>query len=171
MRVRMIRPAYWTDADLHTRLNADAREFYVGLWMEADDAGYIAWDPDRIGADLYPYRPLGWRRRRLADWMEQLAVNGHVRLLACGQHAVIPNLPKYQHCPKPAYPNQKAHGSCVSHMGPHGATGDPVVPAQEGKGREGKKEGNLIEGKARGANGLTQEEETTDLGRKLVAAS
>ena len=60
----MIRPAYWTDADLHTRLTAEQREFYIGLWMEADDAGFIAWDVDRIGADLYPFRPLAWRRER-----------------------------------------------------------------------------------------------------------
>lgn len=72
MRVRMIRPAYWTDADLHTRLTAEQREFYIGLWMEADDAGFIAWDVDRIGADLYPFRPLGWRRERLPKWLALL---------------------------------------------------------------------------------------------------
>jgi hypothetical protein len=164
MRVRMIRPAYWTDADLHTRLTADAREFYIGLWMEADDAGFIAWDLDRIGADLYPYRPLGWRRTRLSRWMEALAVNGHVRALDCGKHAVIPNLPKYQHCPKPAYPHQTAHRSCVSHMAPRGATGDPVVPAQEGKGIEG----NRREEVARGANGASTEE-TTEFVARFVA--
>ena len=27
----MIRPAYWTDSDLHTRLTAEQREFYIGL--------------------------------------------------------------------------------------------------------------------------------------------
>jgi hypothetical protein len=60
VRVRLIRPAYWTDTDLHTRLTADQREFYVGLWMLADDDGYVSWDVDRVGAELYPYRPLRW---------------------------------------------------------------------------------------------------------------
>ena len=61
----MIRPSYWTDDDLHCRLTADIREFYIGLWMLSDDAGYIAWDAERVGAELYPYRSPGWRRRKL----------------------------------------------------------------------------------------------------------
>ena len=171
MRVRLIRPAYWTDADLHTRLTADAREFYIGLWMEADDAGYVAWDLDRIGADLYPYKPLGWRRRSLARWIGGLSINGHIRVLECGAHAVIPNLPKYQMPPKPSFQNQRAHDTCLRLMAPSGTTGRQRAPAQEGgsigkegKGREGgsrpatngastddgeKKGGDLVEAFAR----------------------
>jgi len=141
MRVRMIRPAYWTDADLHTRLNADVREFYIGCWMQSDDAGYIAWDVDRIGADLYPYRSLPWRRAHLSKWMELLAVKGHVRMLDCGRHAIVPNLVRYQACPKPSYQNQRAHDACMRHGAPQGATGGNGAPAQEGKGREGKGRG------------------------------
>jgi hypothetical protein len=146
----MIRPGYWTDTDLQTRLTAEVREFYVGLWMEADDAGYVAWDVDRIGADLYPFRALAWRRKRIPEWIQELA--SHVRVLDCGKHAVIPNLTKYQSCPKPSYQNQRSHDSCLrlaatsgttgDHMapggerepvGPHGTTGDHMAPAQEGK--------------------------------------
>lgn len=158
MRVRLIRPAYWTDADLHTRLSADAREFYIGLWMEADDAGYVSWDLDRIGADLYPYRPLGWRRRSLAKWIEGLAINGHIRVLECGAHAVIPNLPKYQSPPKPSFQNQRAHDSCLRQMAPAGAAGRQRAPAQEG-GLVGK-EGKGIEGGSRRAtNGASTDDE------------
>ena len=142
MRVRMIRPAYWTDADLHTRLTADVREFYIGCWMEADDAGFLPWDIDRIGADLYPYRSLTWRRGHIAKWMDLLAVAGHVQLLDCGKHAVVPNLPKYQACPRPSYQHKTAHGNCIRHVAPHGATGDHVAPAQEVKGREEKGRGS-----------------------------
>ena len=39
MRIRQIKPSWWLDKDLQTRLSADAREFYIGLWMLADDAG------------------------------------------------------------------------------------------------------------------------------------
>jgi hypothetical protein len=138
MRVRMIRPAYWTDTDLHTRLSADAREFYIGCWMEADDAGFLAWDIDRIGADLYPYRSLSWRRAHITKWMAELGVANHVRLLDCGRHAVVPNLAKYQACPKPSYQHKTAHGNCLRPVAPQGATGDHMAPAQEGKGREGK---------------------------------
>jgi hypothetical protein len=140
----MIRPGYWTDIDLHTRLSADVREFYVGLWMESDDAGYIAWDLDRIGADLYAFRPLAWRRKHLPVWAGLLAEKNHVRLLECGQHAVVPNLTKYQAPPKPSNQNQRAHDACLRHMAPRGTTGDQVAPAQGfskgfsrgGKGRE-----------------------------------
>ena len=126
----MIRPAYWTDADLHTRLTADCREFYVGCWMEADDAGYIAWEPDRLGADLYPFRSLSWRRAHLAKWLTDLSVAGHLRMLDCGKHVVVPNLPRYQHAPKPGYQHQRAHDNCLRLVAPSGATGDHVSPAQ-----------------------------------------
>jgi hypothetical protein len=157
----MIRPAYWTDSDLHTRLTAECREFYIGLWMEADDAGYVAWDVDRIGADLYPYRTLAWRRARIERWMEQLAVNGHVVALGCGRHVAIPNLSKHQAPPKPSYQHQKAHATCMRQMAPDGASGGQRAPAQgfsrEGKGIEG--EGRGLKGVRRGANGLTTDDD------------
>lgn len=164
MRVRMIRPAYWTDVDLQTRLTADVREFYIGLWMEADDAGYIAWDVDRIGADLYPFRPLGWRRSHLPKYLELLGC--HVVILDCGQHVVVPTLTKHQAPPKPSFQNQRAHDKCVRQMAPSGTSGGQVVPAREGGsiGREGKG----IEGGARRANGASIEETTT--GGALVVA-
>lgn len=140
----MIRPAYWTDADLHTRLSAEVREFYIGLWMEADDAGYVEWDPVRIGADLYPYRSLRWRTTKLPLWVAALA--SHVRLLDCGRHLVVPSLEKHQNPPKPSYPNRRAHDKCLAQMGPHGATWGHVL---EGKGKEGKGIGR--EGGAPGA--------------------
>lgn len=145
MRVRLIRPGYWTDTDLQTRLTADAREFYIGLWMEADDAGYVAWDIDRIGADLYPYRPLAWRRKHLTAWLEALGVNGHVRLLDCGAHLLIANLTRYQNPPKPSFQNQRAHDACLHHMAPDGANGGQVVPAQ-GFSKGFSKEGGLVRG-------------------------
>lgn len=159
----MIRPSYWTDADLHTRLTADVREFYVGLWMESDDAGYVAWDIDRLGADLYPYRSLGWRRTHLPKWLVSLGT--HVQLLDCGEHVLIPTLPRYQSPPKPSYQNQRAHERCVRQLAPHGTSGRHVVPAQEGGsiGREGKG----IEGGARGA---TNGQEKSEFAEKMAAA-
>ena len=120
MRVRLIRPAYWTDTDLHTRLTAEQREFYIGLWMLADDAGYLAWDPDRVGAELYPYRSLSWRRR-LPEWLTLLGTE-HARMLECGRHVLIPNLPRYQSPPKPSSQVKRAHDECRF-------AGAPVGPA------------------------------------------
>lgn len=132
----MIRPAYWTDADLHTRLTAEQREFYIGLWMLADDAGYVAWDIDRVGAELYPYKTPAWRARRLPEWISTL--EPHVRTLECGKHVVIPNLTKHQSPPKPSFQVQKAHDACLRLVAPHGTSGGQVAPAQGfSRGREG----------------------------------
>lgn len=161
MRVRMIRPAYWTDADLHTRLTADQREFYVGLWMLADDAGYVAWDRDRVGAELYPYRSPAWRAKRLDGWLAALGEE-HARLLDCGIHVVIPNLPRYQSPPKPSKQNQTAHDKCLHHLAPRGATGGQVAPAQ-GFSREGVGKG--LEGRA--APRDLDDEGTTEFQRQV----
>ena len=140
----MIRPAYWTDADLHIRLTADQREFYIGLWMLADDAGYVAWDAERVGAELYPYRSPAWRSKRLGPWLEALGAE-HARLLDCGKHVQIPNLPKYQSPPKPSNQVQRQHDACIHQRAPRGTTGDHMAPAQ-GFSREGV--GRGLEGRA-----------------------
>jgi hypothetical protein len=145
----MIRPAYWTDADLHTRLSADVREFYIG---------YFPWDVDRIGADLYPFRSLSWRRSHIPKWAELLS--GHVRLLDCGKHAVVPNLPRYQSPPKPTSQHRKAHDACVRSATPHGATGGHLAPHGTSTGREGK--GREVEGRV-----PADETETSEF-RRLV---
>lgn len=142
----MIRPAYWTDADLQTRLTAEQREFYIGLWMLADDEGFVAWDPARVGAELYPYRSPSWRAKRLDDWLTLLG-SDHARLLECGRHVVIPNLPKYQSPPKPTSQIKRAHDGCIrdaiwGQVVPPDPSGGQVAPARgfsrEGKGREGE---------------------------------
>jgi hypothetical protein len=169
MRVRLIRPSYWTDADLHTRLSAEQREFYVGLWMESDDAGYIAWDLDRIGAELYPFATLKWRRATLPKWVEALAP--HVEQLECGKHLFIRAFTKHQFAPRPSFQHQKEHGNCLRQMSPSGSTGDHMAPAQRdreierGKGREGK---GSIRGRS-GANGLTPiDDGETEFQRKVA---
>jgi len=135
MRVRLIRPAYWTDADLHTRLSADAREFYIGLWMLADDAGYVTWDIDRMGAELYPFEALAWRREHIPMWLDEL--DSHAHLLDCGKHVLVPSLSRHQSPPKPSYQNKKAHDACLHHMAPAGASGHQRGPRGTSTGREG----------------------------------
>ena len=65
-RIRQIKPSWFLDKDLRRGTTADAREFYIGLWMLADDAGYLEWDPERIGAELYPFDPIA-KRERMGD--------------------------------------------------------------------------------------------------------
>jgi len=140
----MIRPAYWTDADLHTRLTAEQREFYIGLWMLADDEGYLTWDLDRVGAELYPYKTRQWRRR-LAEWIEVIG-RDHARVLDCGRHAVIPNLPRYQQPPRPSSQIKRQHDACMRQMVAGGTTNGHVAAGgtstvKEVEGREGNIKG------------------------------
>ena len=139
----MIRPSYWTDADLQTRLTSEQREFYIGLWMLADDEGYLSWDVHRVGAELYPYRSPAWRCKRLPEWLALLG-DGHALLLECGRHVFVPNLTKYQKPPKPSAQVKREHDSCLRQMAPRGTTGDQRAPAQgfsRGFNREGVERG------------------------------
>jgi hypothetical protein len=94
VRIRQIRQEFWTDEVL-AGLPDGARLFYVGLWMVADDEGWIRFDVPRIGAVLYPYRPKARRERDIRDWVSRLVELGRVRLLDCGC-AVIPTLKRHQ---------------------------------------------------------------------------
>lgn len=134
----MIRPSYWTDADLHIRLTSAVREFYIGLWMMADDAGYVAWDVTRVGAELYPFRAQAWRTRELPKMLARLGP-GHARVLDCGRHVLVPGVPKFNSVPKPSYQNQRAHDTCLRHMAPAGATGPHVAPGGTSTVREEKR--------------------------------
>lgn len=157
----MIRPAYWTDSDLQTRLTAEQREFYIGLWMLADDAGIVDFDIDRIGAELYPYRPHRWRTQRIPAWVAVL--EGHVVVMECGRHLLIPTLSKHQSPPRPSYPNKRAHEACLRQM-TASATSTGVEVG--GVGLKGFEEGR------RGASGASATEATpTEFQRKFAAAS
>lgn len=99
MRIRQIKPAWWLDKALQTRLTADAREFYIGLWMLADDAGWLKWDVSRVAAELYPYRSSHSRESRVQRWAIQLTSLDpdapHLVIEDCG-HAHIPKLTEHQ---------------------------------------------------------------------------
>lgn len=95
MRIRQIKPDFWSDKVL-SGMDDGTRLFYVGLWMEADDDGFFRNDPDRIAADLYPYKSVAGRERFVRGAMLRLADSGHVRMLDCGRHGQVPGLPKHQ---------------------------------------------------------------------------
>lgn len=97
MRIRQIKPDYWRDSRLHNTpgITADVREFYIGLWGVADDAGFLRWDVSEIAGELYRYRTVHRRERDVNSWAERLAAIGRVIPLECG-HAYLPNLVKHQ---------------------------------------------------------------------------
>lgn len=86
MRIRSIKPVFWRDREL-ARIGDDARLFYIGLWMQADDAGYFRWNIDEIGADLYPFLSERQRVKKIEKGVAALtSMSGRPRLeiLPCG---------------------------------------------------------------------------------------
>jgi hypothetical protein len=97
-RIRQIKPSWFLDKELRRGTSAEAREFYIGLWMLADDDGYLVWDVERIAAELYPYDPDKRRERNVERWAEQLerlSEQPHLIVLTCG-HASVPKMPAHQ---------------------------------------------------------------------------
>ena len=89
-----MRPEFWTDETIAGLPDA-ARLFYIGLWGVADDAGWLEWQPRRIGALLYPYRTAHRRETDIKTWSAQLTELGRLRLLECGC-GHIPTLARHQ---------------------------------------------------------------------------
>lgn len=94
MRIRQVKPSFWTDAKLR-ELSDSERLIYIGLWMEADDSGWLRWDMEQLAVDLFPYRPLDEAEPVLAHAGLVLSSKGRLRILKCG-HAQVPNLSKHQ---------------------------------------------------------------------------
>lgn len=98
-RIRQIKPSWFLDKQLRRGTTADAREFYIGLWMLADDAGYLVWDEERIAAELYPYDNVGPRERNVARWAAVLETldpeHPHLVVWTCG-HARVPKMQGHQ---------------------------------------------------------------------------
>ena len=98
-RIRQIKPSWFLDKELRRGTTADAREFYIGLWMLADDDGWLVWDEERIAAELYPFDPIGRRERNVAKWADQLErLNpkaAHLIVYDCG-HGTVPKMKAHQ---------------------------------------------------------------------------
>lgn len=98
-RIRQIKPSWFLDKELRRGTTADAREFYIGLWMLADDAGYLRWDVERIAAELYPYDGVARRERLVSTWSASLETlnptEPHLVIYTCG-HGRVPKMPAHQ---------------------------------------------------------------------------
>lgn len=95
MRARLVRPEFWHDEKM-ADLPLPTRLTYIGLWCIADDAGYLAWSPREIGADLYPHMTVGRRDRQITTDLERLVAAGRVVVLDCERHALIPTLERHR---------------------------------------------------------------------------
>lgn len=66
MRGRYVMREYWSDSDLFLRLDAAEREVYIGLWMLADDEGWMPRDIPAIAASMYRYEDRAPREERVS---------------------------------------------------------------------------------------------------------
>mgnify|MGYP001616291733 CR=1 FL=1 len=94
MRIRQVKPAFWTDKVM-AGLPKSARLMYIGLWMLADDTGWIEWDLEQAGAELFPFESVKRRERDLSADLETLTLAGRVIRHDCGcLH--VPHLEEHQ---------------------------------------------------------------------------
>ena len=84
MRGRYLMREYWSDSDLFLRLDAERRELYVGLWMLADDAGWLPRDVPAIAAALFRYEDRAPREAKVRGGLDRLRDLGKVESLRCG---------------------------------------------------------------------------------------
>ena len=94
MRIRQIRPEFFTDP-VTGRMKPDTQVAYIGLWIVADDAGWLEWDIPSIGALLYPYRPVHTREALIVRASDELVRLGRLTVMGCGC-ARIPTLQDHQ---------------------------------------------------------------------------
>lgn len=89
-----MKPAFWSDAKV-AELSERTRLFYIGLWMIADDAGWLRWDAIEVARDLYGYETRTKRERRVGAMWSELVEAKRVVVHDCG-HAEIPTMPGHQ---------------------------------------------------------------------------
>lgn len=156
MRIRQVKPAFWTDAVV-AALPAPARLFYIGLWMVADDAGWLRWDPSQIANELYGYESRKRRERDVETYLALLVDAKRVVIHPCG-HVEVPKLTTHQHLSvtsKQVRTIQKEHADCRGSDGKPTETRDnPRKPAETRESPAVKVKGNgKVNGNGKGDGG------------------
>jgi hypothetical protein len=102
---RQIKPGFWNDTDLITRLTRDGRLFYIGLWQLCDDSGCLFDDPFQFRIHLFP-NDNDMTPEILADLRDQLiALKKAYRYEVAGKVCIwLSNFHKHQKIPKEAPP-------------------------------------------------------------------
>lgn len=140
MRIRQVKPGFWADEKTAALVSLDDTAlFYIGLWMQADDGGYIKWEPRRIAAELYPYSDTLARESAVLHHKLVLEHAKKLRVYKCG-HALIPTLVDHQHFTasyKQNHETENLHKSC-SRGAPRQSADSRGVPLRVGKVSKGK---------------------------------
>jgi hypothetical protein len=108
MRGRYLMREYWSDTDLFTRLDADQRELYQGLWMLADDDGFLPRDLDGIGAALYRFMDRGDRIAKIRSGLARLRDIGKLESYRCGC-LYLPAVARYPRAGKKSTEHSQKH--------------------------------------------------------------
>ncbi len=144
MRIRQIKPGFWTDVRL-AGLPPAVRLTYIGLWMIADDGGWFRCDVPQIANELYGYEPRRRREHAVAADVAALVATGRVVLYECG-HGQVPHLIQHQRISgeKRVLTVEREHFRESPHV-PADAPASPQIPdtVRNGKVRKGK-ERNVI---------------------------
>lgn len=86
---------YWSDSDLFLRLSADEREVYQGLWMLADDQGWLPRDIPAIAAAIYHYVDRAQREEWVRTVLDRLRDLSKVESFRCCLFiAAVPRYPR-----------------------------------------------------------------------------
>lgn len=95
MRTRLIRPEFWSDADM-ADLPADVRLTFMGLWCLSDDEGYFVWHPREIAAELYRYQQPADREEAVLGHLDALTEAHRIEALPCLRHGRVPSMAKHR---------------------------------------------------------------------------
>ena len=144
MRIRQVKPEFWRDEHLGD-LSDTARLVYVGLWMQADDAGWFRENLTEIAADLFPFSSRATRERKVSTSLSALLSLGRIVSHPCG-HTFIPKMAEHQRFSAPdkrVYSVSRQHEKCSSTVTPAGTRGSPRFPATVGNKEQGREQGRV----------------------------
>lgn len=94
-RTRLIRPSFFSDENM-AKLSIPTRLVYIGLWTMTDDAGFLDASVREIAAELFRFETPRRRETRVQKAVDELVSIDRLRLLDCGEHAVIPTIPDHR---------------------------------------------------------------------------
>ena len=158
MRIRTIKPEFWTDGKVSS-LSYLARLLFIGLWNHADDDGRFKSDPRILKGFLFPVDD----KTKVADIhgaLTELSLSALVFLTEIDgeQYGCCPNFKKHQKINRPT-PSRLPEVT-ESSVSPHGVFSEPSLTEREREvereGDTGKPEsspsasGQVIEGKGLG---------------------
>lgn len=83
MRGRYLMREYFADSDIFRKLTEREREIMVGLWMLADDEGWLPRDIPAISAAIYRYVDPSTREGWVKEALERLAKVGKAEKHRC----------------------------------------------------------------------------------------